>query len=337
MLANEVTNETVDGLWLRNGVKIEVLTGDYRSVRGFTLLAVIVDEAAFFGYASEHQVRSDTELIRAVEPGLATTQGRLIAISSPYAKKGWCWDQHRANFANENGRTLVWNCPSRTMNPTLPEYIVRRAMEEDLQAAKSEYLGEFRDDVAGFIDRAVVEALVARGVSQRIRREGVTYRAFADVSGGRSDDFALAIGHMEDQKMILDVLDRFKAPCVPADAVNAMCERLREFGLRHVVGDNYAAEWTASAFRDRGIRYTLAKKNKNQLYLELLPRLCSGQVGLLDNDTLVHQLSNLERRTRSGGRDVIDHPRDGHDDLANVLAGLTDTTSHRRLRIGALR
>jgi hypothetical protein len=75
---------------------------------------------------------------------------------------------------------------------------------------------------------------------------------------------------------------------------------------------------------------------KSLLYLELLPRLCSGEVELLDNEKLVNQLAGLERRTRSGGRDVIDHASNGHDDLANVVAGVADLAGKRRMMVGGL-
>ena len=48
----------------------------------------------------------------------------------------------------------------------------------------------------------------------------------------------------------------------------------------------------------------------------------SGQVELLDNQTLFNELRALERRTRKGGRDLVDHPPKGHDDLANAVAGV---------------
>ncbi len=69
-------------------------------------------------------------------------------------------------------------------------------------------------------------------------------------------------------------------------------------------------------------RYTKCEQSKGQLYVELLPRLCSGEIELPDDPLLVKQLAALERRTRSGGKDVIDHPPGGHDDLANVIAGV---------------
>ena len=61
---------------------------------------------------------------------------------------------------------------------------------------------------------------------------------------------------------------------------------------------------------------------KSGLYLDLLPALNSGSVELPPDDRLVNQLIGLERRTARGGRDIIDHAPGGHDDRANVVAGL---------------
>ena len=43
----------------------------------------------------------------------------------------------------------------------------------------------------------------------------------------------------------------------------------------------------------------------------------------MDDEVLINQLASLERKTRSGGRDIIDHPRGGKDDLANIIAGVS--------------
>jgi hypothetical protein len=51
---------------------------------------------------------------------------------------------------------------------------------------------------------------------------------------------------------------------------------------------------------------------------------------------LVSQIAGLERRTRSGGKDVIDHPPGGHDELANAVAGAADAVGRIR-RIGGMR
>ena len=329
ILANEVKDVSKEGFELKNGIKIEILAGDWRTIRGFTLVAAIVDEAAFFGYDSESKVRSDTELMRALKPSLATIGGKLIAISSPYAMKGWCYSQWKRNYGNDSGRTLVWNCPSRTMNPTLPQRIVDEALEEDLASAKAEYLGEFRDDVATFLPRDVIERTVVKGrlsLPPRDRR----YVGFVDISGGRSDDGTLAIAHYENRVVIVDRVERYKPPFNPLAVVDAMAEILRTYGIRKVVGDNYSAEFVARAFDACGVRYTKSEKSKSDLYLELLPRLCSGEIELVDDPVLVSQLANLERRTRAGGRDRIDHPSGGKDDVANAVAGVAHVAASKR-------
>jgi hypothetical protein len=58
------------------------------------------------------------------------------------------------------------------------------------------------------------------------------------------------------------------------------------------------------------------------LYTDLLPHINSCRIQLLDNPRLIAQLTALERRSARGGRDTIDHPPNGHDDIANAVAGL---------------
>ena len=263
LLAAEVAGEDKDGFTLTNGIRIEILTGDPRSVRGFTLVAAVVDEAAFFGLTEESKVRSDGELIRALRPSLATTGGRLIAISSPYARQGWRWKTYEANFGNDVGRTLVVNCPSRTLNPSLPESVVDAALAEDPAAARSEYLGQFRDDISAFLSRDVILAAVKAGRTGLIHRPGTRYVAFADLSGGRHDDAALAIAHKAGPVVVVDLLRRWKPPFNPQAVIGEMAALLRGYGLSAVTGDNYSAEFVASGFRQYGVRYAKSDKPKS--------------------------------------------------------------------------
>ncbi|MGZ5096235.1 MAG: hypothetical protein ACXWCH_34425, partial [Burkholderiales bacterium] len=39
------------------------------------------------------------------------------------------------------------------------------------------------------------------------------------------------------------------------------------------------------------------------------------------NERLMMQLVGLERTTRGGGKDKVDHPRGAHDDVVNAAAG----------------
>ena len=93
ILSREIADTTVEEIRLRNGVVITTLAADYRSLRGRTLLLAILDEAAFLH--AETGKGSDIELARALLPGLATTGGMLIVLSSPYARSGLLFERHR--------------------------------------------------------------------------------------------------------------------------------------------------------------------------------------------------------------------------------------------------
>ncbi len=354
MLRNELAEERRESFVLKNGVEVSILTGDPRKCRGFSVIAAVVDEIAMFGLSEESKVRSDTELIRSIRPSLASTGGRLLAVGTPYAASGYAYSTFKRCFGNDDADILVWNAPTTTMNPTIDTKIIDRAIAEDPIAANVEYctsVGLFREDVDIFVSRAVVESLVVPGRKELNPTFGTQYAAFADVSGGRSDDAALSIAHKQGRVVVIDALKRYKAPHNPYEVVKQMADVLRQYGCHTCTGDAYAAEWTRQAFQAQGIDYRRASRSewktgasairpvakpKSQLYVDLLPRLHSGEIELLDDETLIHQLSSLQRRTRSGGRDTIDHPPGQHDDLANAVAGVVDSCRQRRVTVGSL-
>jgi hypothetical protein len=65
-----------------------------------------------------------------------------------------------------------------------------------------------------------------------------------------------------------------------------------------------------------------SKLSASEIYLSALPLFSNSSVELLDSQQLVSQLRGLERKTRSGGKDLVTHYPGGHDDLANVVCGV---------------
>lgn len=339
MLKHEVMSDVKHlGFELRNGNRIELLAGDFRKIRGFSQVATILDEVCFLGVDSDEiKVRSDVEIVRAIQPALATTGGKLIAISSPYAKRGWAYQQFIKHWGNDKSNVLVWRAPSRTMNSTLSQKIIDRAMAEDMAAAKSEYYAQFRDDISAFISRELVDALVVKGRTENLPRRSIQYSAFVDMSGGRHDGSALAIASKSQRKIVIDLARLWRSPLLnPYQIIAEMASILHHWGIAHVTGDAFGADFVSSAFAEHGIKYAKSEKNKSALYHELLPVLCSGEIELLDSEQLAKELAQLERRVRTGGKDVIDHPPGQHDDLANAVAGAAVMTSKKRLRAGGL-
>jgi hypothetical protein len=131
----------------------------------------------------------------------------------------------------------------------------------------------------------------------------------------------LAIAHREGDRAILDALRETKPPFSPDAVVKEFCDLLKSYGLRSVQGDRYGGTWPASRFQAHGIHYIVAEKTKSEIYLDTLPLLNSHRIELLEHPRLTAQLLNLERRTRSGGKDLVDHAPNAHDDLINSAAG----------------
>src|SRR5262249_54771839 len=76
--------ETLSRLELSNGSRILSLPGSERTVRGIAAADLIVlDEAA----------RVEDELLAAIRPMLAISDGKLFALTTPAGKRGWFYEQ----------------------------------------------------------------------------------------------------------------------------------------------------------------------------------------------------------------------------------------------------
>jgi hypothetical protein len=209
------------------------------------------------------------------------------------------------------------------MNPKIDPAIIAEAYDSDPEAARAEYGAEFRDDLADYITREAVDAVVCWGRSELPPEPGVTYAAFCDPSGGVNDAMTLAVAHLRDGAIcVLDAVLEVRPPFDPEVAVAACTAVLRRFGVTRVIGDRYAGLWSAARFAEHGIAFEQSARPKSDLYCDLLPLLNGKRIELLDNSRLAAQLVGLERRTARSGRDTVDHTPGGHDDLANVVAGV---------------
>ncbi|WP_421621777.1 hypothetical protein [Alkalilimnicola ehrlichii] len=318
MLERLIVREDRESIELSNRAVIEVGTASFRTTRGYTFAAVIADEVAF--WRSDDSANPDSEIIAAVRPGLATLDGKLIALSSPYARRGELWENYRRHYGKASP-ILVAQAPSRTMNPSLPERVVTEAMERDPASAAAEYLAEFRTDVEGFVTREAVEGCTVPGRIELPPVAGERYTAFVDPSGGSKDAFTLAIAHQSDGVAVVDAIRAQKPPFSPEAVVKDFAGLLKEYRITKVVGDRYGGEFPRELFRKQGIAYKLSDRPKRDLYRDMLPLLNSGRVELLDNGRLQNELTSLERRTSRAGKDSIDHPPNGHDDVVNSVAG----------------
>ena len=100
---------------------------------------------------------------------MATIPGAmLLCASSPYARRGALWDAHRRHFGKDGDPILVWQAPTRVMNPTVPQRVIDEAAERDPASAAAEFNAEFRRDIESFVSIEAVQACIfSPGVLER--------------------------------------------------------------------------------------------------------------------------------------------------------------------------
>jgi len=322
-LAPLVVRESDDTIALCNRIEIVTAANSFRSIRGRSVVCAILDECAFSPSLEDESSRPIEETYNALMPALARVPGsRLIGISTPYRKSGLLYEKWQESYGKPDPDILVVRDTSRQFNPTLSQRMIDAALQRDREAAGAEWLAQWRSDISDYIDRELVQDCVLRGCHQLPYTSGINYHAFVDPAGGSgADSMTLAIAHSADGRVTIDCVVEVRPKFNPTTAVLQFCSMLQTYGVTAVTGDNYGSEWCRQPFRDAGVEYEHSDKVRSELYLEFLPLVNSGRVEWIDNPRIVSQLCGLERRVARSGRDMIDHGRSGHDDIANVVAG----------------
>ena len=321
ILQQLIFTRTADTLRLKDNINIEVRPASFRKLRGPTYIGIIADELGFW-FTDDNYQNPDVEILAAAAPGLLITRGPIIMASSPYARKGVLWENFRKHYGPEGSpRILVAKGTTRDFNSTVPQEEIDLLLEKDPARNTAEYLAEFRTDIESFVRREIVDAAVVLGRSELPYVDGVRYVGFVGPSGGSVDSFTLAIGHMDGNRVIVDVIRERHSPFSPDEVTREFCDLLKSYGIRTVSGDRYAAVWPRERFEAYGVQYIQAIKPKNELFAGMLPLLNSGRVELPDHARCIAQICCLERQVSRGGRDNINHPPGMHDDVANAVAG----------------
>ena len=330
VLRQEIDAITRSEIRLRNGITIAIHSNSFRTIRGRTLCGCVFDEVAI--WRDELSATPDIEVYTAVLPALLTTRGMLIGISTGYRRTGLLYQKYRDFFGRDSADTLVVQGSTLQFNQTLSEADIAAQQAADPSAAQSEWQGGFRDDIATFLDDALIDAAVEYGRPLELPPAGGYnwYQAFTDPSGGvGADSYTLAIGHREDSGvLVVDVVRGTSGKFDPYLVTAEYATLCREYGIDSVTGDVYAAQWVAGAWQEQNIAYLKSDLPKSQIYLECLPLFARGLVRLPDHLKLLRELRLLERHSHRSGRDTVDHARGGHDDHANAVCGVLRNLSN---------
>ena len=320
-LRAEIVNISRYEIELKNGIVIAVHSNSFRTVRGRTLVAAIFDETAF--WRDETSALPDVETYRAVLPSLATTNGMLIGISTPYRRLGLLYQKHRDHFGQDGDDILVVQGRSQAFNPTLADSVIAAQREADPAGAVSEWDAEFRTDISAWLDDASIDRAVELGRPLELPpQQGLVYKAFTDTSGGvGADSYTLSIAHKENNLCVIDLVRGTAGKFDPHQVTSDYAALCRDYHVSEIVGDSYSAQWVAGTWRETGINYRRSALVKSDIYREAEALFTRGLARLPDHAKLLRELRLLERITHRSGKDQTSHPKGGRDDFANAVCG----------------
>jgi len=135
--------EAVTYLEFANGARVLALPGKERRVRSYSVDLLIVDEAA----------RVLDEVFSAASPTLAVSGGRLVALSTAFAKSGWFYDAWTGDEDYRRLSITARDCPRIS-----PEFLESERRTLGQRWFDMEYLNIFGDDIAAVFSVADIEA-----------------------------------------------------------------------------------------------------------------------------------------------------------------------------------
>ena len=142
--------DTKLSLKLDNGSRVVSLPGSEGTIRGFSSVSLmIIDEAARVG----------DDLYYSLRPMLAVSRGRLLALSTPFGKRGWFFNEWSEETGWQKHAITALQCPR----------ISREFLEEERRSMpaawfNAEYMCEFTEAVDSVFSYEHVMAAVAEDV-----------------------------------------------------------------------------------------------------------------------------------------------------------------------------
>lgn len=320
ILRKMIENITQEAITLTNGIEIQVYPCSIGRVRGVSLIAFIGDECAHWKVEGRD---IDVDVLDSARPGLDFDYSKMIKISTPYMMRGEIWQDFKEFYGKKNDDVIVFRGDTLLFNPTYSERKLRRLKKRKPLTYRTEHEAYFRTDLSAMYDPVMIDKAVNPDRPLEIPvSSDKEYKAFVDVAGGGGkDSYSIAIGHVENEKAVIDVVRSRRPKFNPDEVTEQYAHLVQLYGISTVYGDKFSGDWASNAWAKHDVQYEKSAKTKSELYLEAESPFNTERVDLPAKELAVMQLKNLIRKTRSGGKDSVDTDSGQPEDEANVIAG----------------
>lgn len=328
-----------------------------KGLRGAGNICVILDEVAHFtetGQSGAEEVYNavvpSTSAYSAKDPNNPTipigeVEGRVILISSPLGRQGLFYNLFqigmRGGQAADN--ILAVQAPTWEVNPTVPAQEFEKHYLKNPAVFFTEYGGEFTDRTRGWIEKeedllACIDASLSPKSSAPARKPHFVGIDLALVGDGS----AIAIGHLEGDMVVLDLVDMIKA----GEGIYSDKDRLefddvadwvfaysRKFYFSEGIFDQWAGIPFQQALEKRGLKnlnsVNMTKQITSQMYQNFKDMMWDKKLKLYNkkdpiqegHESYIIELLELQQTVHSKHLITVEAPQTAgkHDDMSDAI------------------
>jgi intein/homing endonuclease len=329
-----------------------------KGLRGAGNICVIMDEIAHF---TETGQSGAEEVYNAVVPSTSAyspkdptdrripvgpVEGRVISISSPLGKQGLFYKLFQIGMqgGKASSNMLCVQAPTWEVNPTVPATEFEKHYLKNPTVFFTEYGGEFTDRTRGWIEDSKdllkcvnpKRTAVERGQAKKPHFIGIDLALVGDGT-------AIAIGHVEEDKIILDKIDMIKAGEGKFankerldfdDVADWVLEYSKKFYITEGIFDQWAGIPFEQALQKRGLSQmktvNMTKQITSQMFQNFKDMMWDERLELYDkpnaentnqHEAYLNELMELQSTVHSKNLITVEAPQvDGkHDDMSDAL------------------
>ena len=329
-----------------------------KGLRGAGNICVIMDEIAHF---TETGQSGAEEVYNAVVPSTSAyspkdptdrripvgpVEGRVISISSPLGKQGLFYKLFQIGMqgGKASSNMLCVQAPTWEVNPTVPATEFEKHYLKNPTVFFTEYGGEFTDRTRGWIEDSKdllkcvnpKRTAVDRGIAKKPHFVGIDLALVGDGT-------AIAIGHVEDDKIVLDKIDMIKAGVGKFvnkdrldfdDVADWVLDYSKKFYITEGIFDQWAGIPFEQALQKRGLgqmkTVNMTKQITSQMFQNFKDMMWDERLELYDkpnaestnqHEAYLNELMELQSTVHSKNLITVEAPQvDGkHDDMSDAL------------------
>lgn len=327
-----------------------------KGLRGAGNICVILDEVAHFtetGQSGAEEVYNavvpSTSAYSAKDPNNPTipigeVEGRVILISSPLGKQGLFYNLFMIGMGGgaAGDNILAVQAPTWEVNPTVPAQEFEKHYLKNAAVFFTEYGGEFTDRTRGWITDAN-DLLSCVDPNLEAKRSAPARKPhFMGIDLGLvGDGTAIAIGHLEDENIVVDLVAQIKAGegiyqdkdrLEFDDVADWVFDFTKKFYIIEGMFDQWAGIPFQQALEKRGLKsltsHNMTKQLTSQMYQNFKDMMWDQKVKLYDkkdtsegHEPYIAELLELQQTVHSKNLITVEAPqtKGKHDDMSDAI------------------